>query len=322
MVNLSTKQMILYSVIGGVATIIHSLPSSFVGTNGATLNTFLTPANKTFWLRMQTTDNIVRCEIWNNTDYPNGPDEYGDAEFTMLHNLADDSSTIQQAHGTGVWGYVGLRTVITPADWKIGSFKVVGITPSDVYISARKNATLGRKEEQKDASYRRTFLLSMRASDRRFFSKYKEKATVGPSISTLGLGRFYTKTYPFVYDQLLTTTQDLGVLEYSSTSIFNRGNANGRAVFRIIGPITDPIVVNETTGERFTISGTIVASDYIDFDTFTGMVKYQNGTFAHSIVGDDSEDITIVPGINEFALLVGGYDTGAGMIIVAESAWK
>lgn len=74
-----------------------------------------------------------------------------------------------------------------------------------------------------------------------------------------------------------------------SVTILNPGDVPSPVIMRITGPVTDPVITNETTGETLSLDIEVAAEDYIDIGT----------EFAKTYVRDSDGDSimgTVIPG--------------------------
>lgn len=84
--------------------------------------------------------------------------------------------------------------------------------------------------------------------------------------------------------------------------ITNAGTFETRPVIRINGPITNPYLLNETTGKTLAFNGTIASGDYIDVD-FLNRTVILNGTGSRYFwIVDSSGWWNLIPGANSVRL--------------------
>lgn len=85
-------------------------------------------------------------------------------------------------------------------------------------------------------------------------------------------------------------------------TITNNGNAYAYPTLRIYGPLTNPVVTNETTGDVLSIATTIADGNYLEIDTFyrtallyAGAINYRqyvSGNFVKLAVGENTVRLT------------------------------
>lgn len=93
-----------------------------------------------------------------------------------------------------------------------------------------------------------------------------------------------------------------------SVTVSNGGNYDAPATYRITGPVTDPAVTNNTTGQAFSLTTTLTAGNYVDIDTATRTVLYNGATNYYSKLDAGSDLFDLVPGANELRLTRTGAD--------------
>jgi hypothetical protein len=98
-------------------------------------------------------------------------------------------------------------------------------------------------------------------------------ANANASASGTEGGRTYDKTYDKTYTGGAVTGQ---------VQVSNLGNADAHPLIRIYGPCTDPVVFNDTTGQRLAFTGlTILVGEFLEIDTRAKTVFY-NGVSTDS----------------------------------------
>ena len=77
-------------------------------------------------------------------------------------------------------------------------------------------------------------------------------------------GWTYNRSYPWNYG---------GVVIPGGTGVaFNRGDEPTWPVFRVLGPVTNATIQNETTGQEFTLVGTVAAGEEVEINSRSGVV--------------------------------------------------
>lgn len=111
--------------------------------------------------------------------------------------------------------------------------------------------------------------------------------------------------------------------EASSTSghltVTNEGNISSPPVIVITGPVTNPIVDNDTTGQSiYTQALALTASDTLTLDVAARTVVL-NGTTSRPDLLDSSltEWFNIAPGVNQLRLRGTGMSAGATQLVVS-----
>lgn len=95
-------------------------------------------------------------------------------------------------------------------------------------------------------------------------------------------------------------------IELSATTtklmVYNNGDVQADAIIRFIGPAVTPYVENTTTGERIEVDRTLDEDAVLEISSVTGRVDIIEDGERHNafnFISDDSEFITLAPGMNE-----------------------
>lgn len=141
--------------------------------------------------------------------------------------------------------------------------------------------------------------------------KYSDAvSTVTLSVATT-LGGF---TFPITFPLSFGSGGTSGLF-----SINNVGNAASAPFFRIYGPITNPVLRNETTGEQLSLNLVIASGDYVDIDVKNRTVLL-NGTANRYFNLTSAQWWYLQPGVNQVR-----YSATSGTSTVDmtyRSAWK
>jgi len=160
-----------------------------------------------------------------------------------------------------------------------------GIPDLDVFIYCKKYQKLVIKEAQTDFRHSRQFQVALRASNPFFLS--------------------YTEQYaPITLDaspKLATVT--------------NTGNYDASPRFRLIGPLTNPQIVNITTGKQMTVNGTIASGHTLDIDVRRRTVIDDLSANRFDMLDVTSDWVRLTPGQNGIQLSGTGFGTGSAMQI-------
>lgn len=91
-----------------------------------------------------------------------------------------------------------------------------------------------------------TFGVSLFAPDPRIYSDTLSSGVYDPTTTTGGSSLTFPVTFPVSFG---------GDDSSATLDVVNEGNIDTPAVFTITGPVVNPVIVNETTGERITTTG-------------------------------------------------------------------
>lgn len=124
--------------------------------------------------------------------------------------------------------------------------------------------------------------------------------------------------YPLVYPL------DYGVEVISnSATIFNDGSAPTPLTLTFTGPVTNPTLVNQSTGDRLGFDIVLTADETLTVNTRTGTVLL-NGTadrlYTRTVDSSPILSFDLDAGENELQIIADEWDTGAGVEIVYRNA--
>lgn len=165
----------------------------------------------------------------------------------------------------------GLRTAFNdihneyPLHFRTGDFT------KDHIIYCKKITPIAGIEQQQNYRATRDFQVTLRASNPRFLSFYQKFLDIYPPSPVLTALQVATAT--------------------------NMGNYNAQPIYRIYGPSTNSILVNDLTSESFSI-GAIPFADYYEFNTITRTLKNSLGENRWNSLADDSDYVNFVKGDN------------------------
>jgi hypothetical protein len=132
------------------------------------------------------------------------------------------------------------------------------------------------------------------APDPRYYSDPSVTTSLLPSVA---LGRTYDRTYDLVYGG-----------GSAGATIVNDGTVTTYPVVTISGPITDPTIANQSTGQYITVNTTLSASDVLVIDLYEKTIT-RNGSAARNLLAGNSQWFGCDPGNTVISF------TGSGTII-------
>lgn len=153
-----------------------------------------------------------------------------------------------------------------------------GIPERDVMIYCKKYQKISMPESQNDFRHWRDFQVSLRAADP-FFMSFNEHYS------------------PIVLDS-----------SPKSAAVSNGGNYNSRPRFKLIGPLTNPQIVNTTTGAQMLVNATIPSGDVWEIDIRRKTVTDQDGVNQFGKLDVTSDWLTLVPDSNSIQISATGTD--------------
>lgn len=234
------------------------------------------------------------------------------------------SGSIANKFGYGVGGMAGMVASGNLTSWVAQDFRVDSIWPGDFYISARPIAPLQPAQTREGSTTSRfqiPFQFALRASNPRILSPVFLSVSAGPIVQP-NLGRIYKRIFKQVYTVPLT---ELGVVT-NPTAVqqmicSNKGTWLAQPEIKIHGGITNPMVVNLTTGEELILNGTIAENDYLIINCANHTIVNSSGANQFGLFSPASSWIQLVPGDNVI-VLAGSASSGSPLCeIVWQHTW-
>jgi hypothetical protein len=282
---------------------------------------------QTVWVQLQTVDDTVTATLYSQD--PNVVSNPTVLAGPIVVNLTGVAS---QQLGAGQPGFCGLYYNSNPGitSWAWLDWRVDAIYPCDFVINARtvqSPAISHTAESTTGTRFTRGFQFAVRASDPRILCPVAVTKTIplttGPGIA---LGRSYSRSYPLRYTTptLMPTNQQVSQSGTSPQEIvvINRGTWVGRPVITINGGITNPVLVNYSTGKTFVLDGTIAQGDSVQIDAFNHTLTNAAGNSVMGMFDPQNQRWPeLQPGDNVLQLL-GSNPVGSPSATIAyNSAW-
>jgi hypothetical protein len=102
----------------------------------------------------------------------------------------------------------------------------------------------------------------------------------------------------------------------------NAGNRKTPPVIRIYGYAVNPQVLNVTTGDRISVTGTIAAGDYLELDVYNRTAKLNGTTLRNNLIDSANTVWWELPaGASNVRLLAGTFDGVARADVLFRSAF-
>jgi phage-related protein len=181
----------------------------------------------------------------------------------------------------------GLRSAFQDISKEYPLRFVTGDTSRDVVIYCKKIQPINIPETQTDFRLMRDFQVALRASNPRFMS-WKERYIPLTAGATLPL----------------------------STDVLNLGNSNAQPRFQIIGPITNPVITNTTTGKVIALNTTITVGNTWTVDVGKKTITDQNGVNRFSALDITTDWVELIPGTNTIQLTGSGHTAGQTQLFI------
>lgn len=124
--------------------------------------------------------------------------------------------------------------------------------------------------------------------------------------------------YPLVYPL------DYGVvIEPNSLIINNAGSAPTPVELNFLGPVTNPVLINQTTGETLGFDIVLTESDILTVDTRKGTVllnETADRLYTRTLLSSPILGFDLISGDNELQVIADEWDTGAGVEVIYRDA--
>lgn len=124
--------------------------------------------------------------------------------------------------------------------------------------------------------------------------------------------------YPLVYPL------DYGIAQQTAdATIVNEGDAEAPIILNFSGPVVNPKLFNNTTGEYLGFGITLTSDDILTVNTRTGTVVINSGAdrlYTRDLASSPIMSFNLAPGNNEFHMTAASWSTGAGVEIIYRSA--
>jgi hypothetical protein len=155
--------------------------------------------------------------------------------------------------------------------------------------------------------------IQFECSDPRKYSLGENTAFISmPDLITDGLD--YPLVYPLDYGAEGTPSQLI---------VTNDGDAPSPVVLNFVGPVTNPTLISQTTGERLGFEIVLTADDTLTVNTRLGTVIL-NGTadrlYTRTLTSSPILGFDLMPGDNEMQAIGDEWEVGAGIEIVYRDA--
>lgn len=144
------------------------------------------------------------------------------------------------------------------------------------------------------------------AADPRIYTAVLKNYEYNPLLSTTGGGMAMPMTFPLVF----------AASPYSHLSALNAGQFSTPPIYTVKGPVTDPIIDNDTLGLSLTFKVTLSSLDTLTVDVENRRVLLNGGLRQDLIVAKDSYWADLAKGTNLLRLRGSGMDSTTTKLVV------
>lgn len=271
---------------------------------------------------------------------------FGDDEITFMTSITgwedlpsvDSSNTLRPAsHGAWVGKkLVGQRIitwtgVLAPEDRTVWSTEIqrlkdalqvpLGTEESTIVVRTRSDmqlafGTVAQRQIPMDYSYSyygARVTVQFECSDPRLYSLGEYSVFISTPSETVD-GLDYPLVYPLDYGVVPTP---------NSLIVTNAGSAPSPLTINFLGPMTNPVLVNQNTGERLGFEIVLTADDVLTVNTRLGTVIL-NGTadriYTRTLTSSPILGFDLPPGDTEMQIIASDWDAGSGVELVYRDA--
>ena len=142
---------------------------------------------------------------------------------------------------------------------------------------------------------------------------YNDTATTYTFTPASGTGRTYPRVYPMLYN---ATTGTPG----NQQTMVNNGNYTTYPIYTIVGPCSNPSIVNANTNTALNFNVTLSSTDTLTVDTDMKTVLLNN-IVSRNLLAASSQWSGFDPGNTLLSLLVSTYTAGASMVVSYRDAY-
>ena len=143
------------------------------------------------------------------------------------------------------------------------------------------------------------------APDPKYYSDPYISTSLLPSVA---LGRTYDRTYNLEYGG-----------GSAGATVVNSGNVTTYPVITISGPITDPTISNQTTGQYITVNTTLTVADVLIIDLYEKTITL-NGSAARNLLVGNSQWFGCAPGNTVISFTGSGTTIGTTVASIIYSS--
>jgi hypothetical protein len=155
----------------------------------------------------------------------------------------------------------------------------------------------------------KAFQLALVAADYRIVGTNIQSAAIPASGSGSGSGFTFPLGFDFDFG-----SDPLGAV--GQADLENTGDAPASPLFRIDGPITNPTILNNTTGERIDLTFTLGAGEFLLVDAADRSIKLGGTVDRYSAFNFDTSDWwELQPGSNDVRILAASYSAPAALTV-------
>jgi hypothetical protein len=177
----------------------------------------------------------------------------------------------------------------------------------------RLNARVRKRNIKLDPEYvygRSEAMVEFFCADPRIYDDALITAALNP---TSQVGRVYNRVYPLLYNTI-------GSGGVGSTTVTNSGNVTVFPTFTLNGAMTNPIIVNSSTGQYLSLNITTSATDTIVIDPDLRSITY-NGLPARNLLINGSSWFGLPAGSTTIGIISSTASTASSLVITYRNGY-
>lgn len=156
------------------------------------------------------------------------------------------------------------------------------------------------------------FMITLRASDPRFYSGLEQSETISPTTAYF-LGRNYDLSYLRDYENVPITSDVV--------TVNNGGITSSLPEIVLSGYLLNPKIVNYTTGQILQINGSVQENHIWTINLVNRTIVDSIGNSKISALDIENNNLELLPGDNIIGILAEDFESGSSAEIVFSSAW-
>lgn len=166
-----------------------------------------------------------------------------------------------------------------------------------------------------EGAWQKTFQVALVAEDPRIYSAEEYLADImASSVGITDVGRSYDKSFDIDYGPPVSS---------GAQNIINHGTATMWPIYTLYGGLTNPVILNLTTGEAIYLTYTLGVGETMVIDTLNRTIKLNGTTDRYgSLDFLRSSWNGLFPGLNDIRLAFDSFNGGAAKLRVSwRDAW-
>lgn len=160
----------------------------------------------------------------------------------------------------------------------------------------------------------KNFLVALIAKDPRIVGTTEQTLVIPITGSAQGSGFSFPFSFPLAFQA--------GSTPAGQNFVLNEGDGPARVRLKVEGPIVNPVIRNETTGQELRLIYTLGAAEYLLLDSSDHSILLDGTSTRYGALDfEDSEWWDLDPGSNDIRLFSTSYSNPAALTVYWRSTW-